>query len=285
MRKFLFVLVSTAAVGFGGIAAGHAMPLGAAGNAVKDAADATDHVDQIALYVVRGQRYCFYFDGWHGAGWYRCGYAWRRGLGWGGVYGWQGWEYGPAARRFGRAGVSVRESSRTTVRDRGSISTREGANVRDRATVRGETSGRAGSDGASVRSRSGVSGETTGRASRDGGGEVRSGVSGGGSAGGEVRRSPGGGGAAVEGGGAVRGGGGATGGGEPREAVAAWAAKVAVALPAEAAETAADNVEGLVVTEPRACRGSFSRLHAGPGSIRDRRAGIPRAPAVRAPAP
>jgi hypothetical protein len=37
-----------------------------------------------------GYRYCFYFDGWHGPGWYRCGYRLRRGHGWGGGPGWHG---------------------------------------------------------------------------------------------------------------------------------------------------------------------------------------------------
>jgi hypothetical protein len=227
MRKLLFVLASTATLGLADVAASHAMPLSAGGNAIKDAADSADLVEQTALYVVRGRRYCFYFDGWHGPGWYRCGFAWRQGLGWGGVYGWMGWEYGPAARRFGRGGVSVRETSRgfrdgatiregsrTTVREgvqqRGSTTTREGASVRDRATVRGETTGRAGRDG--------VRGETTGRASGDSGGAVREGGRSmgpsGGAPGGEVGRSPGGGGGGgAAGGGAVERGGGAGGGG------------------------------------------------------------------------
>src|SRR5262245_37110199 len=81
------------------------------GNALRDAADATDLIDKTALYVVGGRPYCFYFDGWRGPGWYRCGFAWRRGLGWGGVYGWRGWHYGPAARRFG-PGVTIREGRR-----------------------------------------------------------------------------------------------------------------------------------------------------------------------------
>jgi hypothetical protein len=38
-----------------------------------------------------GQSYCWYDDGWNGAGWYQCGYAKRRGYGWGGPYGWHGW--------------------------------------------------------------------------------------------------------------------------------------------------------------------------------------------------
>src|SRR5204863_7517307 len=60
-------------------------------------------IDQVAVqvYVHEGQRYCFYFNGWHGAGWYRCGFAFRRGLGWGGGYGWNQWSYGPYERRFG----------------------------------------------------------------------------------------------------------------------------------------------------------------------------------------
>ena len=38
-----------------------------------------------------GRRYCWYLAGWRGPGWYWCGYARRRGFGWGGGDGWQGW--------------------------------------------------------------------------------------------------------------------------------------------------------------------------------------------------
>jgi hypothetical protein len=38
-----------------------------------------------------GRRYCWYRHGWHGPGFYRCGYAWRHGHGWGGPMGWHGW--------------------------------------------------------------------------------------------------------------------------------------------------------------------------------------------------
>jgi hypothetical protein len=60
-------------------------------------------VDRVAVrvYVHEGHRYCFYFNGWHGPGWYRCGFAFRRGVGWGGIYGWNDWSYGPYERRFG----------------------------------------------------------------------------------------------------------------------------------------------------------------------------------------
>jgi hypothetical protein len=46
-----------------------------------------------AQFVFEGRDYCFYLDGWHGPGWYWCGYRWRRGLGWGGHQGWRGWEW------------------------------------------------------------------------------------------------------------------------------------------------------------------------------------------------
>jgi hypothetical protein len=45
-----------------------------------------------AQYEWGGQPYCWYFEGWRGPGWYRCGRPWRRGYGWGGGYGWRGWE-------------------------------------------------------------------------------------------------------------------------------------------------------------------------------------------------
>ncbi len=40
-----------------------------------------------------GRNYCWYDGGWHGPGFYWCGYAWRRGYGWGGPVGWRGWDH------------------------------------------------------------------------------------------------------------------------------------------------------------------------------------------------
>ena len=37
-----------------------------------------------AQFIFGGRNYCFYLDGWHRPGFYWCGYAYRRGLGWGG---------------------------------------------------------------------------------------------------------------------------------------------------------------------------------------------------------
>jgi hypothetical protein len=44
-----------------------------------------------AQYVWGGRHYCWYDGGWHGPGYYWCGYRWRSGYGWGGGYGWRGW--------------------------------------------------------------------------------------------------------------------------------------------------------------------------------------------------
>jgi hypothetical protein len=42
-------------------------------------------------FIYRGHPYCWYGAAWRGPGWYRCGYAWHRGLGWGGDSGWHSW--------------------------------------------------------------------------------------------------------------------------------------------------------------------------------------------------
>jgi len=47
-----------------------------------------------AQFFWGGNNYCWYDDGWSGAGWYWCGYAWNRGFGWGGGYGWHHWSRG-----------------------------------------------------------------------------------------------------------------------------------------------------------------------------------------------
>jgi hypothetical protein len=41
-----------------------------------------------AQYFWGGRNYCWYSDGWHGPGFYWCGYRWREGYGWGGGHGW-----------------------------------------------------------------------------------------------------------------------------------------------------------------------------------------------------
>lgn len=95
-RHLLGFAVAAAALSFS--PALHAAPLGATG-AARAAADAID-VTESVQFLYGGRRYCWYDGGWHGPGWYRCGFAWRRGFGWGGPLGWHGWSRGgPGPRR------------------------------------------------------------------------------------------------------------------------------------------------------------------------------------------
>lgn len=79
--------------------------------------DAMPPVEE-AQFSWRGRRYCWYFDGWRGPGWYRCGYHWRRGFGWGGPSGWHGWHHArpprhrPGINRPGRPPPAVNRPGR-----------------------------------------------------------------------------------------------------------------------------------------------------------------------------
>ena len=110
------ILFSTAVLAFTlSAGASHALPVNSDGG-LKPAIEAIDMTEQ-AAYIIDGRAYCFYYDGWQGPGWYRCGYAWRRGLGWGGAYGWQGWTYAPYERRRGGDVNTRRERSNATGRE------------------------------------------------------------------------------------------------------------------------------------------------------------------------
>jgi hypothetical protein len=91
MRKLSLVLTVAAAVGantalLGSIEAAPVVALGQLSTAAKNL-----KVVEQAQYVWRGRRHCWYNRGWNGPGWYWCGYAWRRGYGWGGPRGWNSW--------------------------------------------------------------------------------------------------------------------------------------------------------------------------------------------------
>ena len=64
--------------------------LGVGGFAVRDSLAESSPVEN-AQFVWGGRNYCWYASAWRGPGWYQCGFAWRRGLGWGGAAGWHGW--------------------------------------------------------------------------------------------------------------------------------------------------------------------------------------------------
>lgn len=70
----------------------------AAPGALTPAIDTLGLVTQ-AQYVFEGRRHCWYPNGWHGPGWYWCGYQLRRGYGWGGGAGYRGWDHRDWDRR------------------------------------------------------------------------------------------------------------------------------------------------------------------------------------------
>ena len=90
--KKLFLALALAGGALFGLAAGSAQaaPLSAAPGAIGAAAETMSIVDTVQ-YVYAGRRHCWYPNGWKGPGWYVCGNRWRRGYGWGGPAGWQGW--------------------------------------------------------------------------------------------------------------------------------------------------------------------------------------------------
>lgn len=196
--------------------ASHAMPI--TGPAMHTAAGESSDIEQ-AAYVHGGRRYCFSFDGWRGAGWYRCGYTWRRGLGWGGSYGWMGWEYGPAVRRFGGGGFE-RRNGRSFDRNLSVRGGRDGGNQGSRMegrtrSDRGVTNnsrgpGNAGGPNAGGSNASGGANTAPSGGANTGGAPSGGVIGGGGNSGGGA--AGGGGGAGVSGG-AGGGGGGAAGGG------------------------------------------------------------------------
>jgi len=56
------------------------------------AAEGLNVVDQVQ-FVFGGRQHCWYEDGWHGPGWYWCGYRLRHGRGWAGGEGFRGWKH------------------------------------------------------------------------------------------------------------------------------------------------------------------------------------------------
>ena len=100
------IMAAGVAVGLafaGGVTAAPVSPLAATAPAAVLDGGVYNLANPVALeqtqWIYGGRQYCFYFNGWHGAGYYWCGYQFRRGVGWGGPQGWRGWNhyhhYGP----------------------------------------------------------------------------------------------------------------------------------------------------------------------------------------------
>jgi hypothetical protein len=88
LRQFL-VLAGAAPIAAGLLlASARAAPLRGQGpfGPAKTIEDAIERVQ----FVWKGHNYCRYTNGWHGPGWYRCGYSSRTGQGWGGPASWHG---------------------------------------------------------------------------------------------------------------------------------------------------------------------------------------------------
>jgi hypothetical protein len=80
------------------LAVGSLSSIASTANAGMVAGDVSTAVDRLTLveqvqFVFGGHKHCWYPDGWHGPGWYWCGYRLRKGLGWGGPEGYQGWKH------------------------------------------------------------------------------------------------------------------------------------------------------------------------------------------------
>lgn len=91
MKQLGLVVVLGAALAAGTtlISPTHAMPVSGLAAPV-----IANPIEKVQFYIYGGRHYCFYPDGWHGPGWYWCGYQLRRGFGWGGGEGWRGWHRG-----------------------------------------------------------------------------------------------------------------------------------------------------------------------------------------------
>jgi hypothetical protein len=81
-----------------GVAVGGSLSIASSANATIAATGVSAAVDRLTAveqvqYRFGGHRHCWYGDGWHGGGWYWCGYGHRRGFGWGGEEGWNGWRH------------------------------------------------------------------------------------------------------------------------------------------------------------------------------------------------
>lgn len=82
---------------------------------LRAASGSLDIVGKAQVFVWRGRRYCWYDNGWQGPGFYRCGYARRQGLGWGGGAGWHGWQQGVRPRGGRQQRVSPEGAKRKSV--------------------------------------------------------------------------------------------------------------------------------------------------------------------------
>jgi hypothetical protein len=102
MQKLIVsVLAATSLLG---VSATNAAPVAPPAHLISGVYDSGEGLSLTpAQYFYAGRNFCWYTDGWDGPGFYWCGYAWRRGLGWGGASGWNGWRSGARSGHSGAA--------------------------------------------------------------------------------------------------------------------------------------------------------------------------------------
>jgi len=94
MRKLAFVGIAVTALAASGTLVSGPANAGALGATSGFRADVDElNIVENAQFIYEGREHCWYDRGWHGPGWYWCGYAFRRGYGWGGPVGWRGWRH------------------------------------------------------------------------------------------------------------------------------------------------------------------------------------------------
>ncbi len=109
MRRWIYMTGITLSLAvFGAAGPAGALPGGFLPTAVPT------NVEQVQFFF-GGRNYCWYDDGWQGPGFYWCGYAWRRGIGWGGGAGWHGWHGGHRGGHGGHIGIGGGERRGVTV--------------------------------------------------------------------------------------------------------------------------------------------------------------------------
>jgi len=92
MERFRLTMVAASALAIGGaLSLGPAQAAVQGGAATIRAASEIGAVTEQVQFRWSGHDYCWADDGWHGPGWYWCGYAYRTGFGWGGPIGWNSW--------------------------------------------------------------------------------------------------------------------------------------------------------------------------------------------------
>ena len=93
MRRVILTMAAASAIAVASMVTSAGAASVAAPGAMRAAADSLNVIESVQ-YMFGGRHYCWYDDGWMGAGWYWCGYGARVGLGWGGGLGWHNWGHG-----------------------------------------------------------------------------------------------------------------------------------------------------------------------------------------------